>query len=59
MSLAPLKQTLPDERLTQQQFDILFRPAPRRQRLQKHHDLLKVHLEQLIRPFDEEGRADI
>ena len=59
MRLTPLEQTLPNERLTQKQLDVLLRPAPRRQSLQEHHDLLEVHALQLLGPFDEEGGADV
>ena len=55
----PLKQTLPDIRLAQQQLNILLRPLARRQRLEKHHNLLKVHLDQFIGPLDQERRAHV
>ena len=40
MSTRAPKQALPNKRLAEQQFNILLRPASRRQRLQEHHRLL-------------------
>ena len=59
MRLTPRKQTLPYESLAQQQLDILLRPVPRGQRLQEHHDLLEIHMQQLRGPLDEKRGADV
>ncbi len=59
MSAAALEQTLPDECFAQEEFNVLFCPLLRRQGLQKHHNLLKIHFAQLIRPFDEESCTNI
>jgi hypothetical protein len=53
------EETLPNEGLTKQQLDVLLCPVTCRQRLQKHHDFLKVHFDELVGPFDEEGGADV
>lgn len=55
MGRRALEQTLPDESLAEQQLDVLLSPVPRGQGLQEHHDLLEVHLEQPVRPLDQEG----
>ena len=49
MRTRPPKQTLPYKSLTQQQLNILLRPAPSRQRLEEHHDFLSLH--QLLNLF--------
>ena len=54
-----LEQALPDVGLAQQQLNVLLGPVARRQRLQEHHDLLEVHLYELVGPFHEEGGADV
>lgn len=59
MRLTPLKQALPNKRLAQQKLHILLRPIPCRKRLQKHHDLLEIHLTELVGPFDQERGADV
>lgn len=59
MSAAALEQTLPYECFAEQELDIFFGPLPSGQRLQEHHNLLKVHLSELIGPLDEEGSADV
>lgn len=59
MRLTPLEQTLPNKRLTQQQLHILLSPLLRRQTLQEHHNLLKLHLTEFLGPFDEKGGADV
>lgn len=59
MRRGSLEQTLPDIRLAQQQLDILLGPVARREGLQEHHDFLKVHLDQLVGPFHQEGGADV
>lgn len=59
MSLTAREQTLPDECLAEEQLDVLLCPLLGRQGLQKNHHLLEVHTLQLVRPFDEEGGADV
>lgn len=59
MRLTSLEKALPDERLAKQQLHVLLCPVPGRQRLQEHHDLLEVHLLQLVGPFDQECGADV
>lgn len=54
-----LKERLPDEGLAQQHVDVVLAPLLRGQGLQKHHDLLKIHLEELRRPLDQQGEADV
>jgi hypothetical protein len=55
--LAVLEQALPDERLAEQKFNVFLCPALSWQSLQEHHDLLEVHLAQLVRPLDQESCA--
>ena len=57
MRLAAFEETLPDERLAQQQLHILLGPVLGWQRLKEHHDFLEVHALELLGPFDEEGGA--
>lgn len=59
MRRGPLEQALPDVGLAEQELNVLLCPFAGRQGLQKHHDLLKVHLDELVGPFDEEGSADV
>jgi hypothetical protein len=59
MRATPPKETLPDERFTKQQLNVLFSPIPRWQGLEEHHRFLKVHFDELVGPFDEEGGADV
>ena len=59
MSGRVLEETLPDECFTEEEFDILLGPALGQERLQEHHDLLKIHLEQFRRPLYEKGRTHI
>lgn len=59
MSFGSTEQTLPDKRLTEQELNIFFSPVPCRQGLEEHHDFLKVHLQELVGPFDKEGNADV
>jgi hypothetical protein len=59
MRTRPLKQTLPNKGLTKQQLNILLSPLSRRQRLQKHHYFLKIHVYEFVGPFYEEGSADV
>ncbi len=59
MRLTPLKQTLPNKRLAEQELDILLRPVLRGEGLEEHHDLLEIHALQPLAPLDEEGGADV
>jgi cAMP phosphodiesterase len=59
VSLGVSEETLPDEGFAEEKLNIFLIPAASRQSLQEHHDLLKVHLEQLIGPFDQESSADV
>jgi len=59
MSLALGKQAFPDERLAEQQLDILLRPVLGREGLQVDHDALEIHPAQLVRPFHQEGGTDV
>ena len=52
MGRRTLEETLPDVGLAEKQLNVLFGPFARWQRLEKHHDLLKVHLDQLVGPLD-------
>jgi len=54
-----LEEALPYIGLAEQQLNVLLGPVARRQGLQEHHDLLEVHLEELVGPFDQERGADI
>lgn len=54
-----LEQALPYIRLAEEQLDVLLGPVARREGLQEHHDLLEVHLEELVGPLDQEGGADV
>ena len=47
-------QRLPDESLTKEKLNIFLGPIASGEGLQKHHNLLEVHLQQLIGPFDQE-----
>lgn len=53
------EEALPNESLAQKKLNVLLGPVARGQRLQKHQYFLKIHLHQLIRPFDQERRANI
>lgn len=55
--LAVLEQTLPDKGLAQQELDVFLRPTLSRQSLQEHHDLLEIHLAELVGPLDQESSA--
>jgi hypothetical protein len=59
VSLGVSEETLPDEGFAEEKLNILLIPASSRQSLQEHHNLLEVHLEQLVGPFDQESSADI
>ena len=59
MRRRPLEQALPDVGLAEQELNVLLGPLARRQGLEKHHDLLEVHLDELVGPFDEKGGADV
>jgi hypothetical protein len=52
MGFALMEQALPDECLGQKQLDIFARPFFGRQCLQKHQNLLEVHLQELLGPLD-------
>ena len=52
-----LEEALPDEGFTQEQLNVLFCPSLGGKTLKKHHDLLEVHVEELIRPFHKKGRT--
>lgn len=54
-----LVEALPDEGLAEEQLNVLFRPGLGGQALQEHHDLLKVHLDELVGPLDEQGGAHV
>ncbi|KAL3952957.1 hypothetical protein ACCO45_012900 [Purpureocillium lilacinum] len=55
-----LVKALPDEgSLAEEQLNVLFRPGLGGQALQEHHDLLKVHLDELVGPLDEQGGAHV
>lgn len=53
------EQTLPDVRLAEEQLNVLFRPFAGGERLQEHHDLLKIHLDELVGPFHQEGSTNV
>lgn len=55
--LTIFEQALPDERLAQQELDVLLRPTLSRKRLQEHHDFLEVHLAEFVGPFHKESGA--
>ena len=59
MGLGVAEETLPDEGFAEKKLDIFLVPAASRKSLQEHHNLLEVHLEQLIGPFDQESSADV
>lgn len=54
-----LEKTLPDECFTQEQLNILFCPALGGKTLKKHHNLLKIHVEELIGPLHKKGRTHV
>lgn len=54
MRTTSFEQTLPDEGFAQKKLDIFLSPLFRWQRLQEHHDLLEIHLSQLVGPLHEE-----
>lgn len=56
---ASSKQALPDKSFGQQELDVLLCPIACRQALEEHHDLLEVHFDQLIRPLNQKGSADV
>lgn len=59
MSLRIPEEALPDEGLAEKELDVFLIPTAGWQSLQEHHNLLEIHLEQLVRPFDQKGGADI
>jgi hypothetical protein len=59
VSLGVSEETLPDEGFAEEKLNVFLIPAASRQSLQEHHDLLEVHLQQLIGPFDQESSTDI
>ena len=59
MGLGAPEQALPYERFTKEQLYVFLGPLSRRQCLEEHHRLLKVHLKQLICPLDKKSCADI
>lgn len=48
MSLRVAEETLPDEGLAEKELDVFLVPAAGWQGLQEHHNLLEIHLEQLV-----------
>ena len=59
MRRGPFKQALPYKSLAEEKFDVLVRPLFRREGLEEHHDSLEIHLDQLIRPLDQESRTHV
>lgn len=59
MSLGIAEETLPDKSLAEKKLDVFLVPTAGWQSLQEHHNLLEIHLEQLVGPFDQEGSADV
>jgi hypothetical protein len=59
MRTAPSEETLPDKCFAQEQLNVLLCPVTSRQRLQKHHDFLEVHFNELVGPFDEKSGANV
>ena len=59
MGTGPEEETLPYERLAEQELNVLSGPISGWQRLQEHQDFLKVHLDKLIGPLDEKSGANI
>jgi hypothetical protein len=59
VSLGVSEETLPDESFAEEKLNVFLIPATSGQGLQKHHNLLEVHFEQLIGPFDQESSANI
>ena len=51
------EETLPNEGLTQEQLDVFFCPSLGGKTLKKHHNLLKIHVEELVGPFHKKGRT--
>lgn len=51
MRLTVFEQALPDECFTQQELNVFLRPTLSWQSLQEHHDLLEVHLAELVGPL--------
>lgn len=45
------EERLPNESFAQEKLDILATPLTRGKRLQKHHDILEFHFDQLVRPL--------
>lgn len=54
-----LEEALPNKGLAEEELNVLFRPVLCREALEEHHDFLKVHADELVGPFDEEGGADV
>jgi hypothetical protein len=59
MSAASSKQALPDKSLAEQQLDIFLSPFTGRQSLQEHHHFLKIHSQELLRPFHQKCCTNI
>lgn len=52
-------QRLPDKSLAEKELNVFLGPLASGKCLQEHHDFLKVHLQQLIGPFNQKCGADI
>jgi hypothetical protein len=59
MSGRALEEALPDKGFAEEQFNVLLGPVLCGEALKEHHDLLKVHADELVGPLDEEGGADV
>lgn len=59
MSGRALEEALPDKGFAEEQLNVLLGPVLCREALKEHHDLLKVHADELVGPLDEEGGADV
>lgn len=59
MSFGAPEQALPDECFAKEQLNVLLGPVASGEGLEEHHDLLKIHLQQLVSPLDKECCADV
>lgn len=59
MSGRALEEALPDKGFAEEQLNVLLGPVLCGEALEEHHDLLKVHADELVGPLDEESSADV
>lgn len=59
MSAGSLEERIPDKGLAEEKLNVFDGPISSRKCLEKHHDLLKIHLDKLVGPFDQKRSTDV